>query len=119
MSDVQIPTNPVEIPLNRGIHRPVPYQHDGKRLAAEDAEQVAKDFESVLLQKLMEQMQRTIPESGLLSSGITKQIQGLFWFYLAQETADNGGLGLWKEIYHQIRQLVQTPDVEAKPEPSE
>ncbi len=70
--------------------------------AAKDAAKAAKDFESVLLHKLMESMQRTIPDSGLLSSGVTKQVQGIFWFYLAQEMADAGGVGLWRDVYQQM-----------------
>ena len=75
---------------------------DGGAISDDKAEKIAKDFESVLLYKLMEQMQRTVGESGLLSSGISKQVKGIFWFYLAQEVADSGGLGLWKDIYRQI-----------------
>ena len=63
------------------------------------AEQAAKDFESVLLYKLMEEMNRTVPESDLFGSGATKQVEGIFWYYLAQEVADQGGLGVWRGIY--------------------
>ena len=69
---------------------------------AAQAEKVAKDFESVLLHKLMETMQDTVPESGLLSNGITKQVQGIFWFHMAQELSSQGGLGLWQDIYKGI-----------------
>jgi Rod binding domain-containing protein len=68
----------------------------------EAAKKVAKDFESVLLHKVMEQMHRTVGDSGLLSDGTSRQVQGLFWFQLAQEVAANGGLGLWKEIYRHL-----------------
>ena len=97
MSDFQSAINPVPLPLGP----------DGARLGqcltaaagnARDMEKAAKDFESVLLYKLMEEMARTVPESGLLKSGVSKQIQGIFWFYLAQEVADGGGLGLWRDI---------------------
>ncbi len=63
------------------------------------AERAAKDFESVLLYKLMEEMKRTVPESDLFSTGISKQVEGIFWYYLAQEVAKQGGLGVWREIY--------------------
>ncbi|MGB2823917.1 MAG: hypothetical protein WBF17_23260 [Phycisphaerae bacterium] len=63
--------------------------------------QAAKDFESVLLHKLLEEMQNTIPESGLAGSGTTKQLHGLFWTFLAKDIADKGGLGLWKDLYSQ------------------
>ena len=60
--------------------------------------QAAKDFESVLLHKVLQEMERTIPRSGLMDSPMSRQVQGMFWFHLAQELADSGGLGLWKEI---------------------
>ena len=67
--------------------------------AGPSAEKAAKDFESVLLLRLLEEMKRTIPESGLLETGITKQVQDIFWYYLAQDMASKGGLGLWKELH--------------------
>ena len=74
----------------------------GRPASADQAEKVAKDFESVLLHKVMEEMRRTVPQSGLLSNGISKQVEGIFWYYLAQEVADQGGTGLWKDIYRQM-----------------
>jgi len=58
----------------------------------------ARDFESVLLHRMMEAMRRTVPDGGLLSSPATRQMEGLFWFYLAQEVARKGGIGLWKDL---------------------
>ncbi len=63
------------------------------------AENAARDFESVLLYRLLEEMRRTIPDSGLLETAQSKQMQGLFWFYLAEEVARRGGLGLWRQIH--------------------
>lgn len=63
--------------------------------------QAAKDFESVLLHKLMEEMQNTIPDSGLLGDGAMEQLQGMFWGFLARDVADKGGIGLWKDLYEQ------------------
>ena len=28
----------------------------------------------------------------------------MFWLYLARDVADKGGVGLWKDIYQQIKQ---------------
>lgn len=58
----------------------------------------ARDFEAVLLHRMMEAMRRTVPDGGMLSSPATRQMEGLFWFYLAQEVADRGGVGLWKDL---------------------
>ena len=102
MSDLSIPTIPAapEMPVPARIEQ---YQGAARPAAgAEAAKSAARDFESVLLYKLMEEMRRTIPESGLLSDGTTSQVQGIFWFYLAQTAADNGGLGLWRDIYRSI-----------------
>ncbi len=60
--------------------------------------EAARDFEAVLLHRLMESMRRTVPDSGLLSSPATRQMESLFWYYLSQEVARKGGIGLWKDL---------------------
>ena len=62
-------------------------------------EQVAKDFESVLLNKIMDEMKETIGDWGFEKDEASKQVQGIFWLYLARDIADKGGFGLWKDIY--------------------
>ncbi len=61
--------------------------------------QAAKDFESVLLGKLLDEMKNSIGDWGLEESAASEQTQGIFWLYLSRHLADNGGLGLWKDIY--------------------
>lgn len=70
---------------------------------------VAKDFESILLGQLMNQMKETIGESGLLEDGSSKQIQDMFWTFLSEDVADKGGLGLWENVYKTM-----SPDMEKK-----
>jgi Rod binding domain-containing protein len=102
VTDVALPTN---LMLPRGpldtllasAARPL-----GGRPDRTSAEQAAKDFESVLLYKLLEEMKRTIPRSELVADGVSDQVRDLFWYYLAQDLADKGGLGLWKELYQQM-----------------
>jgi len=62
-------------------------------------EQIAKDFESVLLYKMLEEMKNTIGDWGFDKDGVSTQVQGIFWLHLAHEIANKGGLGLWKGIY--------------------
>lgn len=64
--------------------------------------QAAKDFESVLLDRLLQEMKRTIPESGLLGGAATRQVWDLFWGQLARDIASRGGLGLWKQLSRQF-----------------
>jgi hypothetical protein len=73
-------------------------------------QQVAKDFESVLLTRLFEQVHQTMGVWETEEDGTAKQVQGLFWLYLARDTADKGGIGLWKEIYQHIQQMDGVPN---------
>jgi hypothetical protein len=44
-------------------------------------------------------MKNTVGDWGFEKDGASQQIQGIFWLYLAQDIADKGGVGLWKDIY--------------------
>ena len=68
-------------------------------ISEEEKKQVAKDFESVLLNKLLDEMKNTIGDWGFDKDGASEQVQGIFWLYLARDIAHNGGFGLWKDIY--------------------
>jgi Rod binding domain-containing protein len=61
--------------------------------------QSAKDFESVFIYKLLEEMKDTIGDWGFEKDEASGQVQGIFWLYLARDIADNGGFGLWKDVY--------------------
>ncbi len=101
MSELQMPTGPIlhGDPLGGAalLRRITPAGADAVK-----AEKTAKDFESILLYRLIEEMRRTIPKSGLLETGASGQMESLFWFYLAQEVAEKGGVGLWKDLSRTI-----------------
>jgi len=71
------------------------------------AQQAAKDFESILVHQLLESMRKTIPNGGLFQSATGRQVEGIFWYYLAGAVARRGGLGLWREVYRQFAADVQ------------
>jgi len=71
----------------------------------EEKKQLAKDFESVFLGKIFDQVKESIGNWGLEEDGASRQIQGLFWHYLAQDVADKGGFGLWQDIYRQFQEM--------------
>jgi Rod binding domain-containing protein len=73
-------------------------------LTADAKEKFAKDFEFIFINKLLDIMQSTIGDGGFEKDGASEQITGLFSTYLARHAADNGGLGLWKEIYSFLNQ---------------
>lgn len=110
MSDFSTSFNPATLPMGPLDSKIEQVLKTGV-VSAEGAgakEQAAKDFESVLLNQLMQEMSRTIPESGLVNSGTSKQIQSMFWSFLAEEVADNGGMGLWRDIQKYVTGPEQT-----------
>jgi Rod binding domain-containing protein len=68
-------------------------------ISEEKKKQTAKDFESVLLGKLLDEMKNTIGRWGFDEDSPCEQVQGIFWLYLARDMANSGGVGLWKDIY--------------------
>ena len=82
--------------------------------SATQAEKAAKDFESVLLGRLLEEMDKTIPQSGLLEGPATRQIKSMYWSLLARDMARQGGLGLWKQVQ---KDMIKTYEAQSpKPE---
>ena len=61
-------------------------------------EHAARDFETFLVQQLLEQMRRTIDEASLTEDSTGKQMRGLFWRYLGQHIGQSGSLGLGKQL---------------------
>ncbi|RKY25708.1 MAG: hypothetical protein DRP62_00490 [Planctomycetota bacterium] len=74
----------------------------------EKRKQIAKDFESVLINKLLDQMKNTIGDWGFEKDGTSRQVRGIFWLYLARDIANNGGFGLWKDIEQFAKQANAT-----------
>ena len=67
--------------------------------------EAAKGFESVLIQKLMDSVQESIVSWDDDEDGTAQQVEGMFWMHLGQEISDQGGFGLWKDIYKSISEL--------------
>ncbi len=110
--------------LTKPVSPPMPLEHSGGVPVSEQAGtlnpsdienrcedkkiQAAKDFESVLLNQLLEKMGDTIGDWGFEKDGASKQVHGIFWLYLSQHIANNGGFGLWKDIYKALTNSDQT-----------
>ena len=72
-------------------------------LKGRELERAAKDFESLFVHRLLEEMKTSIGGEGLLDDSAGEQVQGMFNFYLAQDIGSKGGFGLWKEIARQMK----------------
>jgi Rod binding domain-containing protein len=96
--------------LTEPISLPMPLRNLNKvdGIPEQKKEQVAKDFESILLSKLLDEMKNSIGDWGFEKSAASEQIQGIFWLYLARHLANNGGLGMWRDIYQTLTHAEQT-----------
>jgi len=96
--------------LTEAVLPPTPLEHLNKIDGAseEKKKQTAKDFESVLINKVLDEMKNTIGQWGFEKDGVSKQVQGIFWLYLARDIANSGGFGLWKDIYRFLTNAEQT-----------
>ena len=108
MSEAMLPTaalNPADLIAAPAAVRTGRQGHDAAGSAR--VAQAAKDFESVLLHKVLQSMKDTIGDWGLGDDAVGKQTRDLFWMYLARELADQGGLGLWKQLRGAVQRYEQ------------
>ncbi len=91
--------SPTPLEIGGTGFQPVKMSHQSSIENRESKEQAAKDFESVLLNKLLEEMKNTIGDWGFDKDGASQQVQGIFWLNMARDIANKGGLGLWKDVY--------------------
>jgi Rod binding domain-containing protein len=90
--------------LTQAVPPPLPLTQQGKvgNIPDDKKEQTAKDFESLIIDKLLNEMKNTVGDWGFEKDGISEQIQGIFWLYLARDIANNGGFGMWKDVYRSL-----------------
>ncbi len=77
-------------------------------------QKLAKDFEAVLLNKLLNQMSATVTDWGHESDSTGGQVRGIFDMFLAQQIAGDGGLGIWKDVYRFAKDLSDNADVQSQ-----
>lgn len=71
-------------------------------------EKFSKDFESVFINKLLDEMNKTIGNwDEDEEDGTSEQINSIFSMQLAGDIADKGGLGMWKDIKKSLIDLEQ------------
>ena len=74
--------------LTEPVLPPMQLEHPDKSqfndTTEEKKKQIAKDFESVLLNKLFDQMSKSVGNWGFEKDGASEQIQGIFWLYLSR-----------------------------------
>lgn len=83
-------------------------ESQAENLRAKQAREVAQGFEEVLLNKVMEGMERTIMKSGLFEDQTGEQIRGMFWQFMSQAMTKQGGIGLANQVYQDIKRQVES-----------
>jgi Rod binding domain-containing protein len=68
----------------------------------EQKKKLAKEFESLLVGRILEEMNNTIGDWGMEKEQAFGQVKGIFNTFLAKHVGDNGGFGLWEEIYESL-----------------
>lgn len=76
----------------------------GKQEKLRDA---CEGFEAIFLQKMWEQMRKTVPKEGYLHSKDEESYQSLFDIELCKKMASAGGIGLADMLYGQLSQQIE------------
>ncbi len=81
-----------------------PHGTGGKNLEGRSVEEVAREFEAMLVTQLIGAMRKTIGESGLLEASPQRKVfDGVFDNEMARSLVDGGGLGLAESLAQQLR----------------
>ena len=68
------------------------------------AEHTAKEFESLLVTRMISTMRQSIPDAGLTEDAASGQMKDMFWHFMGQEIGSSGGMGVWKQVLRQIQE---------------
>jgi Rod binding domain-containing protein len=68
----------------------------------ERCKDLCKGFESVLIEKMLDEMKNTVGQWGEEEDAVTGQVMGIFSFYMADHLAESGGFGMWKDVYKSL-----------------
>lgn len=78
-------------------------------------DQVARQFESVFVRMMLQEMRKTVPEGGLLDNQTTQMYQDMLDGQLATTLSGQGGIGLAPVIARQLRGNAALMSVSAAP----
>ena len=78
----------------------------------EKLKKVARDFESVFVHQVMSVMKDTVPADDEQEDSSSEQIQGMYWSFMAQAVGDEGGIGMWKDLYSMMSRQQKAGSIE-------
>jgi peptidoglycan hydrolase FlgJ len=77
----------------------------GKAQSEKEMEKVARDFESVFINKLFETMRKAIPKSELLDSSSMEMFQSMMDQEMAKQMAMQKGMGMGEMVYNDLSRM--------------
>lgn len=77
----------------------------GKTTSKKEMEKVARDFESVFINKLLESMRKAIPKSDLLDSTSMDMYQSMLDEEMAKELSKRKGMGMGEMVYNDLSRM--------------
>ncbi|MFP4213105.1 MAG: peptidoglycan DD-metalloendopeptidase family protein [Desulfohalobiaceae bacterium] len=76
----------------------------GQDSSKAELEQASKDFEALFIQKLWQQMRKTLPEDGMMRSGMQEKYLSMFDQEFSKKMTEAGGIGLSQMIMQNLDQ---------------
>ena len=77
----------------------------GKGASQKEMEKVARDFESIFINKLFESMRKAIPKSDLLDSSAMDMYQTMLDQEMAKELSTQKGMGIGEMVYNDLNRM--------------
>jgi flagellar protein FlgJ len=77
----------------------------GKGASQKEMEKVARDFESIFINKLFESMRKAIPKSDLLDSSAMDMYQTMMDQEMAKEMSTQKGMGMGEMVYNDLSRM--------------
>ena len=77
----------------------------GKGASQKEMEKVARDFESIFINKLFESMRKAIPKSDLLDSSAMDMYQTMLDQEMAKELSTQKGMGIGEMVYNDLSRM--------------
>jgi Rod binding domain-containing protein len=105
------PTSMPINPLTMGMDPSGPSKAADGTIQQEKLKKVARDFESVFVHQVMSVMKDTVPDDDQEDSS-SEQIQGMYWSFMAQAVGEEGGIGMWKDLYSMMSRQQKAGSIE-------
>ncbi len=77
----------------------------GRGASQKEMEKVARDFESVFINKLFESMRKAIPKSDLFDSSAMDMYQSMMDQEMSKELSKRKGLGMGEMVYNDLSRM--------------